>query len=162
MNLIQAPTFSLRHNKIHSGNNRHHSERDCHRSITTQPWNADMPASSNHIEVSVHCCHSKHTVPSSRPLLLDLVEPRFLDLSTSWRWVVSFTPRPLYPRYPLDKRFVDPRASLYDMEKWKFDLTGTRTPTPPVVQPIASRYTDWAMLALPYILYFQKCNFVTL
>jgi hypothetical protein len=32
-----------------------------------------------------------------------------LDLGTRWRWVVGFTPRPLYPRrkilrYPLDKR----------------------------------------------------------
>jgi hypothetical protein len=26
------------------------------------------------------------------------IAPRILDLSTRWRWVVSFTPRPLYPR----------------------------------------------------------------
>jgi hypothetical protein len=26
------------------------------------------------------------------------IDPRFLDLGTSWRWVVSFTPRPLNPR----------------------------------------------------------------
>jgi hypothetical protein len=25
-----------------------------------------------------------------------------LDFGTRWRWVVSFTPRPLYPRYSLD------------------------------------------------------------
>jgi len=34
---------------------------------------------------------------------------RILDLGTRWRWLVSFTPRPLYPRgkrhwYPLDTR----------------------------------------------------------
>jgi hypothetical protein len=40
--------------------NRRHSERDCHRSITTHLWNADMPTSSNNIKVSVYCCHSKH------------------------------------------------------------------------------------------------------
>jgi hypothetical protein len=39
------------------------------------------------------------------------IDPHFLDLGTSWRWVVSFTPRPLYPRgknprYPLDRRFL--------------------------------------------------------
>jgi hypothetical protein len=33
---------------------------------------------------------------------------RILDLGTSWRWVISFTPKPLYtlgksPRYPLDR-----------------------------------------------------------
>jgi hypothetical protein len=66
--LIQAPTFSRRHTKTHSDNNRRHSERDGHRSTTTQP-----STSSNHTEVSVHCCHGKHTVASSRTLLSDLV-----------------------------------------------------------------------------------------
>jgi hypothetical protein len=28
----------------------------------------------------------------------------FSDLGTSWRWVVSFTPRPLYTRNPLNRR----------------------------------------------------------
>jgi hypothetical protein len=37
------------------------------------------------------------------------IAPRILDLGTRWRWVVSFTPRPLYsqgrsPGYPLDRR----------------------------------------------------------
>jgi hypothetical protein len=37
------------------------------------------------------------------------IGPHFLYLGTSWRWVVSFTPRSLYPRgkslrYPLDRR----------------------------------------------------------
>jgi hypothetical protein len=36
------------------------------------------------------------------------IDPHFLDLGASWRWVVSFTPQPLYPwgkspRYPLDR-----------------------------------------------------------
>jgi hypothetical protein len=26
------------------------------------------------------------------------IDPRFLDLRARWRWVVSFTPRPLYPQ----------------------------------------------------------------
>jgi hypothetical protein len=26
------------------------------------------------------------------------IAPRILDLGTRWKWVVSFTPRPLYPR----------------------------------------------------------------
>jgi hypothetical protein len=46
------------------------------------------------------------------------IDPRFLDLGTSWRWVVSFTPRPLYPQgkspwYPLYRRWLDPRTGLY-------------------------------------------------
>jgi len=39
------------------------------------------------------------------------IAPRILDLSTWWRWVVSFTPRPLCPQgkspwYPLDRRLA--------------------------------------------------------
>jgi hypothetical protein len=53
------------------------------------------------------------------------IGPHFLDLDTSWRWVVSFTPRPLYP---LGKNrgthtigcWVDLRAGLDDVEKRKF------------------------------------------
>jgi len=34
--------------------------------------------------------------------------PRIIDFDTGWRWVVRFTPRPLYPQrrspwYPLDR-----------------------------------------------------------
>jgi len=37
------------------------------------------------------------------------IVPVILDLGIRWRWVVSFTPRPLYPQgkgpwYPLDRR----------------------------------------------------------
>jgi hypothetical protein len=39
----------------------------------------------------------------------------FFDLGTGWRWVVSFTPRPLYlqgkrPWYPLDRRLGGPQS----------------------------------------------------
>jgi hypothetical protein len=41
---------------------------------------------------------------------------------------------------------VDPRAGLDDMEKWKiFTLPGLELPLPLVVQPVASRYTDWRL-----------------
>jgi hypothetical protein len=33
-----------------------------------------------------------------------------LDLGTRWRWVVSFTDRPLHPRYPLDMRLSGPQS----------------------------------------------------
>jgi hypothetical protein len=62
------------------------------------------------------------------------VHPRFLDLGTSWRRVVSFTPRPLYPQgknpqYPLD-RLGGPKNRLGRREEEKIlDPTGTRTPT---------------------------------
>jgi hypothetical protein len=39
---------------------------------------------------------------------------------------------------------VDPRAGVGDVEKI-LDPTGTRIPTSSVVQPVASRYTDYAI-----------------
>jgi hypothetical protein len=42
------------------------------------------------------------------------IDSHFLDLGTSWRWVVSFTAQPLYPRG------MGPRAGLGDVEKRKF------------------------------------------
>jgi hypothetical protein len=66
--------------------------------------------------------------------------------------VVNFTPQPLYPRgksprYPLD-RILDELQSLSGRfrEEKILHPTGIRT-LPPVVQPLASRYTDWAISA---------------
>jgi len=41
--------------------------------------------------------------------------PRIFNLGTRWRWVVSFTPRPLYPRgkipcYPFNRRLGGPQS----------------------------------------------------
>jgi hypothetical protein len=52
-------------------------------------------------------------------------DPLIIDLDTSWRWVVSLMPRPLYPQgkspwYTLDRRLGGPQNSLDDMEKRKF------------------------------------------
>jgi hypothetical protein len=59
---------------------------------------------------------------------------RILDLVTTWRWVVSFTPRPLYTHGKLPGThwigdWVDPRAGLDAVvkEKKKFPApAGTR------------------------------------
>jgi hypothetical protein len=58
-------------------------------------------------------------------------DPRLLDLCTSLRWVVSFMPRPLYPRYPLDRRLGGPqsRSRRHGVVKILAPI-GTRTPTP--------------------------------
>jgi hypothetical protein len=76
----------------------------------------------------------------------------FLDLGTSWRWVVSFMPQLLYargksPRYPLDRRLGKPHSwsgwrgeeNSLPYQDLNCDLT--------VVQPVASRYTNCAILA---------------
>jgi len=36
-------------------------------------------------------------------------DPPILNLGTRWRWVFSFTHRPLCPRYPLDMRMGRPQ-----------------------------------------------------
>jgi hypothetical protein len=55
------------------------------------------------------------------------IDPHYLELGTSWRWVVSFTSRPLYPRErDPGTHFiggsVDPRAGLDDVWKRRFLL----------------------------------------
>jgi hypothetical protein len=69
------------------------------------------------------------------------------DLGTSWRWVVSITPRPLYPRERAPGAhciggWVDRRAGLDDVEKRKFWPYRDSSPDLSVVQPVASRCTD--------------------
>jgi hypothetical protein len=79
------------------------------------------------------------------------IDPRFLDLDTSWRWVVGLTTLPLHPRgksprYPLDMRLGGPQNRYGPRKEEKIlDTTGTRTLTPSAVQPVASRYTDYVI-----------------
>jgi hypothetical protein len=74
------------------------------------------------------------------------IAPQFLDLGTSWRWVVSFTTLPLYPRCPLDK-LGGPQSRLDDAEKRKF-LTppGLGTPTPPSSSPAPPLLTLYSLV----------------
>jgi hypothetical protein len=63
-------------------------------------------------------------------------DPSFLDLDTNWKWVVSFMPRPLYPRgkslrYSLDTRLdVHQSWSGWCGEEKILDPSRTQTPTP--------------------------------
>jgi hypothetical protein len=73
------------------------------------------------------------------------ITPCILDLGTRWRWVVSFTPRPLYlqgksPWYPLDRKLDGPqsRPGRGGEEKNSQPLPGLE---PPIIQPVAQRYT---------------------
>jgi hypothetical protein len=51
-----------------------------------------------------------------------------LDLGTTWRWVVSFTPLQLYPRYLLDRRLGGPqrRSGCCGGEKNLLPLLGIK------------------------------------
>jgi hypothetical protein len=71
------------------------------------------------------------------------IDPHFLGLGTNWRWVFSFTPRPLYPpgKSPSThwiRGWVVPRASLDTMEKWKF-LTLPELEFWPLSHPVHNR-----------------------
>jgi hypothetical protein len=53
------------------------------------------------------------------------IDPIFLDLGISWRWLFSFTPQPLYLREKARGThsiggWVGARAGLDNMEEWKF------------------------------------------
>jgi hypothetical protein len=74
------------------------------------------------------CCYALYILGSG------CIDPHFLDLGTNWRWVASFTPRPLSPpgkssRYPLDRTLGGPqsRSGRWREEKIYYP-TGTRTP----------------------------------
>jgi hypothetical protein len=78
----------------------------------------------------------------------------FFDLCTWWRWVVSFTPRPIYsqgksPCNPLNRRLGGPqsRSGRGDEEKNSQPLRESN-PRTPIIQPVAQRYADWAITAL--------------
>jgi hypothetical protein len=86
-----------------------------------------------------------------------------LDLGTSWRWVVSFMPLPLYmrgksSRYPLDRRLGGPQSqSGRRGEEKTLDPPGTRTTTPwssspyPVAIPTELSRDDGRRDKIPHI-----------
>jgi hypothetical protein len=75
------------------------------------------------------------------------IAPRILDLGTRWRWVVSFTPRPLYsqwksPRYPLGRRLGGPSAVLDVVVKRQIpSLHRESNRRTAIVHPVAQRST---------------------
>jgi hypothetical protein len=77
-----------------------------------------------------------------------------VDFGTKWRWVVSFSHRPLYKRgrsfrYPLDSTYggwaPEPVWALRNRKKISC-VSGNRTPA---VQPVAHRYTNWSTRGSP-------------
>jgi hypothetical protein len=81
----------------------------------------------------------------------------FFDLGTRWRWVVSFTPRPLYPGERASDThwiggWVGPRAVLDAAVKRKIPSPRRESnPRTQIVQPVAQHYTDWAITALRHL-----------
>jgi hypothetical protein len=57
-----------------------------------------------------------------------------------------FIPEEIAPGVHWIGGWVEPRAGLYELEERKFfNPTGTRNSNLSVVQPVASRYTDYAV-----------------
>jgi hypothetical protein len=78
------------------------------------------------------------------------IDPHSLDLGISWRWVVSFTPRPLYPRgksprYPSDRRSDGPQSRSGRCGEEKIlGFTGTRNV---ILGRPAHSHTDYSIAA---------------
>jgi hypothetical protein len=71
------------------------------------------------------------------------IDPHFLDLGTSWRWVVSFTPLPHYSQGTASSThwvggWLGPRVGLNTAQKKESCSAGR------AVQPMTRLYTDWA------------------
>jgi hypothetical protein len=73
------------------------------------------------------------------------ITPHILELKTRWKWVVSSTPRPLYPQvkrfwYPMDRRVGGPQSqSGHSGEKKNSQPLPWLKP--PIIQPIVQHYT---------------------
>jgi hypothetical protein len=79
----------------------------------------------------------------------------------SWRWVVRFTHWPLYPRYTLDRMLGGPpKPSGRRGEKfWPYRDSNSY---PSSVQPVASRYTDWAIACFECMgVIFWRCHYLS-
>jgi hypothetical protein len=83
------------------------------------------------------------------------IAPRSLDLGTRWRWVVSFTPRPLYPQgkspwHTLDRKLGGPqsRSGRGGEEKNSQPTPGIKplNPDHPARSPVLYRYERGLLL----------------
>jgi hypothetical protein len=83
--------------------------------------------------------------------------PRFLRLRTNWRWVVCFTPRPLYSRYPLHRRLGGPQNRCGRCGENSCPYRDSNSDLS-VVQPVANRYTDCAIWYVLWMLKAWDCN----
>jgi len=66
--------------------------------------------------VKFYLCSTKHHAMKTY-WEVEVIFPRIINLGTRWRWVVSFTTRPLYsrsksPRYALDRRLGGRRENI--------------------------------------------------
>jgi hypothetical protein len=79
------------------------------------------------------------------------MHPHFLDLGTSWRWVDSFTPRPLYPTGKQFLVLIGYEAGWTPEPVWTMQRSENSWPyrdsnsDPSVIQSVASCYTAYTI-----------------
>jgi hypothetical protein len=104
------------------------------------------------VKVKLSLCLNKHHAMKAY-WEVEVYLHSFFELGTRWRWVVNFTPRLLYPRGRGPGThwiggWVGPRAVLDAVVKRKIPSPRRESnPRTPIVQPVAQRYTDWALTA---------------
>jgi hypothetical protein len=76
------------------------------------------------------------------------IDPPFLELGSSWSKWSALRPGPFIPGTQWIGGWVGARAGLNDMDKWKFLTLPGLEFRPLGRQPVASRYTDWAIPTL--------------
>jgi hypothetical protein len=93
------------------------------------------------------------------------ISARILDLGNSWRWVVSLTPRLLYPLgkeppMPIGKEsgWAPEAVSTTWRRERSFPYRDSNS-NPSVVQPVASRYTECAITVPLYVVVVTKMNY---
>jgi hypothetical protein len=150
--LFACGLMSFRSNKHQSLGNFKHFTISCVCSFVFQSlfWNRCMTCvGKGKVTVKLSLCLTKHHTMKMY-WRSGGITPCILDLSTRWRWVVSFMPQPLYPRERVPGThciggWVGPKASLDAVVKGKipshyWDLNPCYSVHSPVLY-------HWAILA---------------
>jgi hypothetical protein len=105
------------------------------------------------VRVKLSLCLTKQALHHEGVWGSGCIDPHFLDLGTSWKWVISFIPWLLYPGKESTVPFVQVVGwtpllvwtTWRSENSWSYcDLNSDLL----VIQSIASRYTDCTIVAL--------------
>jgi len=73
-----------------------------------------------------------------------------------WRWIVRFTPRPLYPRCPRERRLGEPQSWCERGSEKKYPTSAGNWTR--VVQVIFSHYIDQVIPAVAVVILYSYIN----